>query len=202
MPVVARGGRFVYAQLIKDVVEFLGLNEPTGPALTPAALAERANLVLSIAARLVEQVPDSSLERILPNRPRSWRVLMHHVFQISAAFLDMQRSGRTLTYEALTAPPPDDLRSSAAIAAFGRAVQADFNAWWQGAREESFKVSVPTYFGSTSRHEMLERTVWHSTQHVRQVTSLLEQAGITPDRPLSRADWQGLPLTEKVWDET
>ena len=49
---------------------------------------------------------------------------------------------------------------------------------------------------------MLERTVWHSTQHVRQAASLLEQAGIEPDRPLTAHDIQGLPLTEKVWDES
>ena len=45
-----------------------------------------------------------------------------------------------------------------------------------------------------------ERTVWHTGQHVRQVASLLEQAGITPDRPLSARDIRGLPLTEAIWD--
>jgi hypothetical protein len=30
---------------------------------------------------------------------------------------------------------------------------------------------------------------------------LLEQAGIPPDRPLTAADMNGLPLTEKIWDE-
>ena len=60
---------------------------------------------------------------------------------------------------------------------------------------------VPTYFGATTRHEMLERTVWHSTQHVRQIASLLEQAGVTPDRPLTTDQIRGLPLTDKVWDD-
>lgn len=54
------------------------------------------------------------------------------------------------------------------------------------------------YFGATSRHEMLERTVWHSTQQVRQVASLLEQAGVTPDRPFYRGQWAA-PLTWMVW---
>ena len=77
-----------------------------------------------------------------------------------------------------------------------------FKTWWNEAEGKDFSGDVPTYFGSTSRHEMLERTVWHSTQHVRQVTSLLERAGVTPDRPLTKADIRGLPLTEAVWDET
>ena len=49
---------------------------------------------------------------------------------------------------------------------------------------------------------MLERTVWHSTQHVRQVASLLEQAGIEPIKQITSQDIAGLPLTETVWDET
>jgi hypothetical protein len=51
-----------------------------------------------------------------------------------------------------------------------------------------------------ARHEMSERTVWLSTQHTRQIASLLEQAGIIPDRPLGRDDIRGLPLTDKIWD--
>jgi hypothetical protein len=74
------------------------------------------------------------------------------------------------------------------------------NAWWQRVAEEDFARPVPTYFGETSRHEMFERTVWHSTQHTRQIASLLEQAGIISDRPLGPDDIRGLPLTDKIWD--
>ena len=75
------------------------------------------------------------------------------------------------------------------------------NAWWDGANGEDFSGQVPTYFGGTTRHEMMERTVWHSTQHMRQVASLLEQVGITPDQPLTKTAIEGLPLTDAVWDE-
>ena len=50
---------------------------------------------------------------------------------------------------------------------------------------------MPTYFGGTTRHEMLERTVWHSTQHIRQIAALLEQVGIAPDAPLTARDTDG-----------
>jgi hypothetical protein len=202
VPVVARDGRFVYAQVIKDVIEFLGLDEATGPELSPAALADRADLVLSTAIRLVRQMPDALLENVLPHRPRSWRVLMHHVFQIPSAFLEMEETGRPLQYELLVAEPSDAMRSSAAIAEFGAAVRTRFNAWWSRVRNEDFTCSVPTYFGATSRHEMLERTVWHTAQHARQLAALLDQAGIAPDHPLDGADIRGLPLTDKLWDET
>jgi uncharacterized damage-inducible protein DinB len=201
VPVVSRGDTFVFAQVIKDVVDFLGLTDDTGPQLSPSDLHARYDHVLQTAIRLVRQMPDDHLERELPNRPRSWRVLMHHVFQIPIAFLDLEATGESLTYENLVAPPPEAMRTSDSIAAFGETVRRRFNGWWQDAASESFTVQVPAYFGNTSRHEMLERTVWHSTQHVRQVASLLEQAGIAPDRPLTSADITGLPLTDKVWDE-
>jgi DinB superfamily len=201
VPVVARGERFVFAQVIRDVSLFLGLEEENGPLLSPGALAARYDRVLETALRLVRQMPDERLGEVLPNRPRSYRQLMHHAFQIGAAFLDAEKRGVGLTHEALTAPPPPELDTSAAIADFGEDVRARFLSWWQRAETEDFRAPMQTYFGDASRHAVLERTVWHSAQHVRQLASLLERAGIAPDRPLDPDDIAGLPLTEKIWDE-
>jgi len=202
VPVVARGGEFVYAQVIKDVVEFLGLDEETGPQLSPAELAQRYLEILGRAVTLVGQMPDECLERELPNRPRSWRVLLHHVFQIPTAFLDMEESGTPMAYETMVAPPPDELRTAADIARFGESVRERFARWWQANAESDFSRTIEVYFGRTTRHEMLERTVWHSTQHVRQVAALLEQAGVTPQAPITAEHVRGLPLTDRIWDET
>ncbi len=201
MPVVARDGRFVYAQVIAEVIAFLGLGESGGPVLAPAALAARADVVLGTAARLVRQLPDAALGNVLPNRPRSWRVLAHHVFQIPVAFLEMEEKCTRLEYEVMVAPPPDDMETSAQIAAFGEAVRERFARWWARAAGADFTQRVDTYFGGTSRHEMLERTVWHSAQHVRQLAALLESIGIAPDRPLGAAEIRDLPLTDRIWDE-
>jgi hypothetical protein len=198
--VVSRGDRFVFAQVIGDVVEFLGLDERTGPALSPAELHARYDHVLATAIRLVAQMPDDRLEDQLPHRPRSYRMLMHHIFQIPTAYLDTEDTGGTLTYERLVVPPPAEMRTSAAIADFGNSVRRRLNAWWQRVGNEDFARPVPTYFGEISRHEMFERTVWHSTQHTRQIASLLEQAGVVADRPLGPEDICGLPLTDKIWD--
>ncbi len=201
VPIVSQGDKFVFAQVIKDVVEFLELTDDTAPELSPDELAERYGGILEAAIRLIRQMPNDRLADELPNRPRSWRVLMHHVFQIPTSFLDMEVTGESLVYETLVAPPPDDMKTSADIAAFGEEVRGRFETWWRSAKGEDFTGQVPTYFGGTSRHEMLERTVWHSTQHVRQIASLLERAGVTPDPPLTADDIRGLPLTDTVWDE-
>jgi hypothetical protein len=178
------------------------LNEDTGPALTPAQLAERYERVLTAATATVRQMPDASLEKVLPNRPRSWRVLMHHMFQIPTEFLDSLKDSRPLVYENLVVAPPADMTTSAALAEFGDAVHRRFSAWWRETGSGlNYAVPYEAYFGMTSLHEMFERTVWHSTQHVRQVQSLLGQEGIQPSDPLGLEIIQGLPLTDKVWDE-
>ena len=202
VPVVSRGDQFVFAQVIKAVVDFLGLNDETTPELSPDELKRRYDGILEIATSLVKKMPDNKLGNQLPNRPRSWRVLMHHLFQIPVAFLDMEDTGEMLTYENLVAPPPEDMVTSAAIAKFGIAVRKRFNAWADRTNGEDFSSQVPTYFGGTSRHEMLERTVWHSTQHIRQVGSLLDQAGVMPKKLITAADIKGLPLTDEIWDKT
>lgn len=199
IPIVSKGDEFVFAQVLQDVVEFLGIDEDTGPQLSPTELCERYLSILDKAIAQTRQMPDAHLERELPNRPRSWRVLMHHLFQIPVAFLDMEDTGETLAYEKLVEAPPDNMKTAEQIAAFGEQVQARFAAWFQKVKAEDFKGRVPTYFGGTTRHEMLERTVWHSTQHVRQVGALLEEVGITPADPVTVKDIEGLPLTDKVW---
>lgn len=199
VPVVSRGDRFVFAQLIGDVVKFLELDAKTGPELSPAELVARLDLVLRAAQRYTRQMPPEALERQLPNRPRSYRVLLHHVFQIPAAFLDAVEGG-TLSYENMVAPPPEEMTTPDAIADFGEQVRRRLTAWWDRLADRSGAQPVETYYGVQPLHEVLERTTWHSAQHARQVMSLLEQMGIGPDRPLTKDDLKGLPVPEKLWD--
>ena len=199
VPVVSRGEEFVFAQSIPDVVAFLGLDDAPRPALTPSELVERLDLVLMAAQRYALQMPERELETELPNRPRSYRVLMHHIFRIPDAFLEMMK-GETLRYEMLVAPPPAELRSARDIAAYGERVRRGIQDWWHDHDDKSCAARVPTYYGAQPLHEVLERTTWHSCQHTRQLMSLLERLGIQPDQPLTAADLAGLPLPEKAWD--
>jgi hypothetical protein len=50
-------------------------------------------------------------------------------------------------------------------------------------------------------HEFLERTTWHSGQHVRQLLMVLGIIGIEPDGPPKKETFADLPMPDKVWDD-
>ncbi len=200
VPVVSRGNRFVYAQSIGDVADFLELDVDAGPVLSPPELMDRLDMVLSAAQRFWRQMPDDALSRKLPNRDRSYRVLAHHIFRIPAAFLEMAE-GATLTYEMLTVGPPDDMQTVGQVTAYGQEIRDRLKAWWRGLEDVTGDQRVPTYYGDQPLHEVLERTTWHAAQHVRQTMMILEQLGIATEQPLTAEDLAGLPVPEKVWDD-
>ncbi len=200
IPVVSRGDEFTFAQQLSDVVEFLKLDVDVSPALSPEQLAARLDHVLETASRLIRQIPIESLGDKLPNRDRTLRVLAHHVFRISEAFLEAC-DGAELTAALPVVPPTDDMQSFVAMADYGDTVRARVAAWWADLDDKTCQRRMKTYYGEPRMHEVLERTTWHTAQHVRQIRMVLETRNVTPDRPLTDADLQGLPVPEKVWDD-
>jgi hypothetical protein len=199
VPVLSRGDEFVFAQNIGHVVKFLGLNEATGPVLTPEQLIGRLDTFLGAALRMIPQMPDDRLTTEVPNRPRSYRVLGHHIFRIPETFLEVA-NGDTLEYGKLTATPPEAMQTSGAIAAYGSDVRQRLIAWWAAKQDKSARETVQTYYGPQLLHEYLERTTWHVGQHVRQWNMLLGMAGIEADHPPGATDFANLPMPSQVWD--
>ena len=199
VPVLSRGDDWIFAQNIGHVVKFIGLTEATGPVLSPALLMQRLDRFVSTAARIIPQMPDDLLDTDVPNRPRSYRVLGHHIFRIPEALLEVV-AGATLTYEMLTSPLPAEIRSSADIAGYGQLVLGNMRGWWDAKPDKAGKETVQTYYGPQLLHEYMERTTWHCGQHVRQWIMLLGMAGITPQATLSDLDFASLPMPSSVWD--
>jgi hypothetical protein len=199
VPVLARGDDYVFAQNIGHVVKFLGLDEATEPVLTPEQLVNRLDRFLTAAIRMIPQMPDGKLSTEVPNRPRSYRVLGHHIFRIAETFLEVAQ-GATLAYERLTVRPPETMQSTAEIAAYGADVRQRLIAWWAAKADRSGRDPVQTYYGPQILHEYLERTTWHVGQHVRQWVMLLDMAGIQPEPPPNKADFADLPMPSEVWD--
>ena len=102
-------------------------------------------------------------------------------------------------YSRVPAPGKD---AKAPVLAYGRDVLERFRAWWAGPGPRTdFSRKANVYYGDVTRHEYLERTTWHSGQHVRQLTMVLTMLGVAPDRPPAKELFTGLPMPDKVWDD-
>jgi hypothetical protein len=199
IPVLSRGDDWVFAQNIAPVVKFLGLNEATGPVLTPEQLVKRVSLFVDTATKIIPQMPDALMAKEVPNRPRTYRVLGHHIFRIPEGMM-MVAGGETLTNQLLMPGVPEEMQTSADLGHYGEKVLADLGDWWATKADQTGKQVVHTYYGDQLLHEVLERTTWHCGQHVRQWFMLLEMAGIAPVTTLDPSAFKDLPMPSSVWD--
>jgi hypothetical protein len=199
IPVLSRGDEWGFAQNIAHVVKFLGLNEATGPVLSPSQLIERLDLFVRTAIQVVPQMPDALLATEVPNRPRSYLALSHHLFRIPEGMLEVA-AGATLVNDMLTGGPSADQKTSASIGAYGQRVLAALHGWWDPKTDKTGQQIVQTYYGPQLLHEVMERTTWHCGQHVRQWFMLLGMVGITPVVTLEDSAFTGLPMPSSVWD--
>jgi hypothetical protein len=197
VPILSRGDKFVFGQSLPQIIEFLGINESGGPALSPAELVARLDKFLTAALGLIPMMPNERLGTFVPGRPRSYRTLGFHLFRVVTAFLDANE-GTTLVQAMFGEGPAPDA-DAAALVAYGSAVRQRLRNWWANGETDASR-TLDTYYGPQSLHELLERTTWHSGQHVRQYMMLLEMEGVALDRPLGDADFAKLPMPKNIWD--
>lgn len=199
VPVVAIGESYTFAQNLKDVAKFLGV-QLNREQLAPAELAARYDSILETAQRLVQQVPVDKLgERVIPNRPRILRPFIFHIFRIGEAFL-IAYGGEEYNNTIANTDPPDTVQTPADVVAYGQQIRDRLNAWWAANADRSLEKKISTYYGDQVAHDVFERTTWHSAQHTRQLAAVLERFGIVPNGPLTEDQMKGLPLPEGLWE--
>jgi DinB superfamily len=196
VPAVVVGDRTVHGWNPKALAELVGVpyTEPT--RLATAELSARLDRILAATARVMRQVPTEHLGLTHPGRDRSVRQLGYHVFRLALAFRDARVEGR-LPQAWLQEEAPAALVDGPAVAGYGDDVRRRLAEWM--AHADPVGGDVETYYGRQTAGELLERTVWHAAQHLRQLYDLLGRMGLQPDEPLAIEDWQGLPLPQEVW---
>ena len=202
VPIVRRGGDWVDGQVLKDLARIAGIRWDAPALGLPADLVAQANAVFACAQRLLATIPENQLDTLLPDRPRSYRQLAAHIFQIIEAFLDLVEHGRRVEFATYNQDVPAHIASGEELVRFGKDVQKRFNAWWKrNGPSTDMGARADVYYGEQTLHEFLERSVWHAAQHTRQLQLVVEKLGITPNPPLTAADLAGLPLPDNVWDD-
>jgi hypothetical protein len=197
VPVLSRGTKFVFGQSTKQIVDFLGLNERSGPQLSTEELAQRVDKFMAAALELIPLMPYDRLGTHVPGRPRSYRTLGFHLFRVVDAFLGTNE-GIPLVQAMFREEPAADADSKSLVA-YGEKIRARFRDWWAKGDTSPAK-TLETYSGPQSLHELMERTTWHCGQHVRQYMMLLDREGVAHRTPLGAADFAKLPMPQNVWD--
>lgn len=202
VPVVAKNGRYVFGQNLEDVAEFVGLQGTGHTPLPPVQLIEKWLQVLRVAQSHIRQIPDAQIiERVIPNRDRSIRLMSHHVFRIAEAFLETVEDGVEYGTQLANVPPADNtFMRSEELAQYGERVIARLEAWWARQTDRACTAQVKTFFGPQPAHMLFERSTWHSAQHARQLAAVLERLNIEPKAKLTPELLAGLPLPERLWE--
>jgi hypothetical protein len=159
-------------------------------------LARRLDRVLDGACRLAADVAPVHLALRHPGRDRSFRDLTFHLMRVGLSIRDAVVE-RRFPEAWLRERAPEGLVDGPALAGYGQAVRRALATWLRDPGV--IHGDVETYYGRQDAHELMERTVWHAAQHLRQLAALLEAAGATPADRLTDADAAGLPLPREIW---
>lgn len=202
VPVVSRGENYVFGQNLEDVAEFVGLQGTGHKPLPPDQLIQKWVMALRAVQRYMRQMPAARLnEDVIPNRPRSIRLLAHHAFRIAEAYLETAENGVEYSIGHANVPPKDGTCTTGAeIAEYGEQVIKRLQKWWDGLPDKSLGWQIKTYYGMQPMTMVFERSTWHSAQHSRQLAHVLERMGITPEGKLTPEDLAGLPLPERLFE--
>jgi hypothetical protein len=177
------------------VIGFLDLKVKPQAMLSPEALMQKLDVVLTAAARYIRQIPAAELAKPFRNRNRPIRALAYHVFRIVEGFLESMQDGKELTYERIMRDDAPADMTPEDLARYGESVLARAKAWWAAHPDKTCAQPIPTYFGEHPLHVVLERTVWHPAQHTRQLMLVLESLGIAPDQTAHGRGPRGAPAT-------
>lgn len=201
VPVVTQGKRYTHAQSLQDVATFVGQSPDLTPQLQAPQLVERWLQVLRTTQRYVAVLPPARLnEYIVPGRERTLRDVAYHIYQAPDAFLQTVVDGLEDWRLVANVDPPKSVVSVDDIAQYAQRQVDAIEAWWAGVPDPSCAWKVKMFYGHHSVHSFLERSVWHSAQHARQLAAVLGEWGIAIDRPLTSADYVGLPMPAGLWE--
>lgn len=197
IPVVRKGKRFVYAQSLDDVAELLGVTR-NHTRLPDAALFERWRRVLVVGRGIVAKFPEDELKRrVIPDRDRSVKDIAVHVSQIVHAYLRQIDEGVT-DIKPIQAYVDPAIVTGRDVLAFMEHREGELAAWVNAGKPSAIAARIPTFYGEQEAGQVLERAVWHCSQHVRQL-DIVAAGRLGAELDVLAGLFDNLPLPRRLW---
>ena len=196
IPVVRKGSKYIYAQSLDEVAGLLGISRDH-VRLPHDQLLERWDTVLDRAKVIISAFSAELLERpAIAVRQRSIKEVCSHIFQINEAFL-MSLEDETVDARALGTDPRDSIVTKADLIEYIEAVHTRYRNWLSAGGLQKIPERMPTYYGEQASGQVLERAVWHSAQHARQLDHVA--AGLGAELEIPAELYAGLPMPKRLW---
>lgn len=196
IPVVRRGETYIYAQSLEDVAKLVGVTR-AHERLPQEELLDRWEKILDHAWRIVSEFDDDLIARCaIAGRKRSVKDLASHVFQIPEAFM-LSLEDQSIDARALGAVPRENIRTRADLIAYIEAMVEKYRAWRAQGGGKRIPERMLTFYGNQPSSQVLERAVWHSAQHTRQLDHIA--AGLGAELRVPPELYAGLPMPKRLW---
>ena len=175
MPVTVIADQAIVGFNPNQLADALQLDVKTAPH-DPSETVPLLKRLLEAVERAVRQMPDDKLDWAAPDRDRPMREFAYHIFMMVQNTMEEISTG--------VAPARSDFigRSYISfqdIADYGRTVIEQYRTW--APKQDVDALRTPLAKANTrSRAELLDQIAGHTTQHLRQLYSVLENFGITP----------------------
>ncbi|MFM0007335.1 glutaredoxin domain-containing protein [Paraburkholderia dipogonis] len=199
VPIVTKGDGWADGQALAEVAELCGIEFEAQAELSVQALAQRLVLILKEGERAVSQFEPAALREEIPDGNRTYADLSYHVFSVADVFLE-HAAGVPVTFASYSRVPEPGKAAREDLLAFGADVRGRVAKWFDDRLVNyPWEARADVYYGEQTGRQFLERTAWHSGQHLRQLLWRLDvEQGSTRQRD-AQALFEGLPMPKAIW---
>jgi glutaredoxin len=197
-PVVCVGDECVSGVDLAVVADAVGFPYDPPNILSSEELVARYNAILDAGCRYIAQMPEEAFPHMLPGRIREMVDVAAQVVTVMRAFVGAFNHDRHTIDDYAVSP---ERRNREGLLIQAEETRQIVNDWWElDGFDDPLDRVVETYWGYPTLHEVMEREVWHTAQHTRQLMYVLEIFEVDVDGPLTEELLRGLPLPKGIHD--
>ena len=193
LPIVRIASEYYSGTNLLKVAQLLNLSYDPTPQLDARELILRICEVNSALATYATAIPEGMLSDKLPGRERTILGLVNHIAEISAVLIDVCDGDAFTATKAVA----ESETERSVVEIIDRTQQLNDQLVDLTLNPHT---TVDTYYGDQSLHAVLNRSVCHSAQHLRQLDHFCRLQHVYVESIELSSILENLSLPQNVWD--